>query len=118
MVIIKKGHNIVDLNKHLPENKPSDVCIGNFVRNVALWQTVQHGFYSKISIHLQDIIPNFIVEWIVSDNGEVLFEGLEKSIDEESGKTKYLPKTLKASEVDSKYLDVILDSLKRIDMFG
>lgn len=99
------------------DNKPSEVCIGNFVRNVAQWQTAQHGYYSKIAIHLQEIIPNFIVEWIVSDNGEVLFEGLEKSIDEETGRTKYVPKTLKSSEVDSKYLDEILVLLKRIDMF-
>ena len=117
-VIDPQSHIVVDLIKSLSDNKPSEACIGNFVRNVAHWQTVQHGYYSKIALHLQDIIPNFIVEWIVSDNGEVLFEGLESSIDEETGKTKYMPKSLKASEVDSKSLDEILVLLKRIDMFG
>lgn len=89
--------------------------IVNFVLNVSLWQTVNKGLYHKMSIHLQDIIPGFIIEWIVVDNGELSFDG--KFIIEDKDGKRYEDGTMSLSKINPVYLDRILETLKNIDMF-
>lgn len=89
--------------------------IVNFVLNVSLWQTINKGLYHKMSIHLQDIIPGFIIEWIVVDNGELSFDG--KFIIEDKDGKHYEDGTMPLSKINPVYLDRIFETLKNIDMF-
>mgnify|MGYP007012505906 CR=1 FL=1 len=85
----------------------------NFVLNVANWQVINKGFYHKMSLHLQDIIPGFVIEWIVVDNGVLSFDG--EFIDEKGQFVK--DGTMPLSKINPVYLDKILETLKNIDMF-
>lgn len=88
--------------------------IVHFVLNISLWQTVNNGFTNKMSMHLQDIIPGFVIEWLVVDNGELSFEG--ERFDKTSG--KYIRnQRLLLSEVTSEQLSKILETLKNINLF-
>ena len=53
--------------------------IVNFVLNMTSYEGEwRKGFYHKYDIHLQDIIPNFVIFKMISDNGELLFEGYDE----------------------------------------
>jgi hypothetical protein len=65
-------------------------------------------------MHLQDIIPGFVIEWLTVDNGELSLEG--ELIDENGKFIRDHSMTLK--EVKPEYLEKILETLKDIDLFS
>ena len=85
----------------------------NFTLNVTGWHRVNNGFCHKMSIHLQDIIPGFVIEWIVVDDNVLSFEG--EFIDDKGQFVK--DGTMPLSKINPVYLDRILETLKNIDMF-
>ncbi len=53
--------------------------IVKFVLNMTSYEGEwMKGFYHSYDIHLQDIIPNFIIFKIISDNGELMFNGYDE----------------------------------------
>lgn len=84
--------------------------IVNFTLNISLWQTINKGYYHKLSIHIQDIIPDFVINWIVVDNGHLLFEGVNL-------KTHKRDEILDSKDIDPKYLKEVLNILKNINLF-
>jgi hypothetical protein len=53
--------------------------IVKFVLNMTSYEGEwSKGFYHKYDIHIQDIIPNFVIFNMISDNGELLFEGYDE----------------------------------------
>ena len=89
--------------------------IVNFVLNIALWQTVNKGYYHKMSIHIQDVISGFSIFWIIVDNGELSFEGVE--VDESGHAINDKTVIRKASGIASEELDEVLKILKNINLF-
>ena len=88
--------------------------IVNFVLNISLWQTVNKGFKHKMSMHLQDIIPGFVIEWLVVDNGELSFEGELK----DENRREYIRNyNMPLSKVEPEHLEKILETLKNINLF-
>ena len=50
--------------------------IVKFILNMTSYEGEwKKGFYHKYDIYLKDIIPNFVIFSMISDNGELLFEG-------------------------------------------
>ena len=84
--------------------------ITKFVLNICTWQTFNKGYFHRMSMHLQDIIPDFVIFSLVVDNGELIFEGYDLKTNKE--------RSIKASEVDSKYIDEILNVIKDINLFN
>ena len=35
----------------------------------------RHGYHHEYDIHIQDVIPNFVIFTLISDNGDLLFRG-------------------------------------------
>lgn len=89
--------------------------ITNFVLNIALWQSINQGYYHKLSMHIQDVIPGFVISWLIVDNGELSFEGVE--IDDQGCAISDRNAIRKASELTPEQLDEILKILKNINMF-
>jgi hypothetical protein len=88
--------------------------IVNFVLNISLWQTVNTGFKHKMSMHIQDIIPGFVIEWLVVDNGELSFEGELK----DENRREYIRNyNMPLSKVEPEHLEKILETLKNINLF-
>ena len=83
--------------------------ITNFVLNICLWQTFNKGYFHRMSIHLQDIIPDFVIFSLIVNDGELIFEGHDLKTNEQ--------KSIKASEVDPKHIDEILNVIKNINLF-
>lgn len=88
--------------------------IVNFVLNISLWQTVNTGVKHKMSMHLQDIIPGFVIEWLVVDNGKLSFEG---ELKDENGREYIRNYTMPLSKVEPEHLEKILETLKNINLF-
>lgn len=88
--------------------------IKNFVLNVALWQTKNNSFSHKLSMHIQDAIPNFVITWICVDNGELSFDGIKFDTER---KMWVDGQNIKSTEITKGQLDKILDILKSIDFF-
>ena len=68
-----------------------------------------------MSIHIQDVIPGFSIFWIVVDNGELSFEGVE--VDESSHAINDKTIIRKASDIAPEQLEEILKILKSINLF-
>lgn len=88
--------------------------IVNFVLNISLWHRINSGYKHKLSIHIQDIIPGIVIEWLAVDNGELSLEG--ELIDENGTYIRDYSMSLK--EVKPEYLEKILETLKDIDLFS
>ena len=88
--------------------------IKNFVLNIALTQIKNSGFSHKLAMHIQDVIPNFVITWICVDNGVLSFDGLKFDTER---KVWIDNQNIKASEITQEQLDKILDILKSIDFF-
>ena len=88
--------------------------IVNFVLNISLWHRINSSYKHKLSIHLQDIIPGFVIMWLVVDNGELSLDGID--VDENG--TYIRDHSISLSEVKPEYLEKILETLKDIDLFS
>jgi pectate lyase len=88
--------------------------IKNFVLNIALWQVENFGFSHRMSMHIQDVIPNFVINWLRVDNGVLSFDGLKFDTERNMWIDN---QNIKASEITQEQLDKILDILKSIDFF-
>ena len=89
--------------------------IKNFVLNIALLQIKSNGFSHKLSMHIQDVIPNFVITWICVDNGELSFDGIKYDAER---KMWVDGQNIKSTEITKEQLDKILDILKSIVFFG
>ena len=89
--------------------------IKNFVLNVALFQTKNDGFSHKLSMHIQDVIPNFVITWICVDNGKLSFDGMKYDTER---KQWIDGQNIKSTEITKEQFDKILDILKSIEFFG
>ena len=88
--------------------------IKNFALNVCCWQTENRGFFHKMSIHIQDVVPGFVITWIVVNNSELSFEGCD--IDSDG---RFVKNSMRnASELTVEEMDKILEILKGINMFN
>ena len=65
-------------------------------------------------MHIQDVIPNFVITWLCVDNGVLSFDGLKFDTER---KVWIDNQNIKASEITQEQLDKILDILKSIDFF-
>lgn len=63
-------------------------------------------------MHIQDVIPNFVITWICVDNGVLSFNGLKFDTER---KVWIDNQNIKASEITQEQLNKILDILKSID---
>ena len=88
--------------------------IKNFVLNIALWQVENFGFNHRMSMHIQDVVPNFVINWLRVDNGVLSFDGLKFDTERNMWTDN---QNIKASEITQEQLDKILDILKSIDFF-
>jgi hypothetical protein len=88
--------------------------IKNFVLNIALWQVKSDGFNNRLSLHIQDVIPNFVIEWLRVDDGALSFDGLKFDTERNMWIDN---QNIKANEIPQEYLDKILEVLKGIDLF-
>ena len=89
--------------------------ITNFVLNIACWQVTNQGYTHKISMHIQDVVPGFVITSLVVDNGELSFEGID--IDEQGRAISKYETIRKASELTPEQLEDILKILKSINLF-
>ena len=89
--------------------------ITNFVLNIACWQATNQGYFHKISMHIQDVVPGFVITSLIVDNGELSFEGID--IDEQ-GRAISKHETIKnTSDITPEQLEEILKILKSINLF-
>ena len=65
-------------------------------------------------MHIQDVIPNFVITWICVDNGVLSFDDLKFDTER---KLCIDNQNIKTSEITQEQLDKILDILKSIDFF-
>ena len=89
--------------------------ITNFVLNIACWQVTNQGYTHKISMHIQDVVPGFVITSLIVDNGELSFEGID--IDEKGRAISKHETIRKASELTPEQLDEILKIIKSINLF-
>ena len=55
-----------------------------FVLNMTSYEGEwKKGFYHKYHIHIQDVIPNFVIFAMISDNGALSFEGYDELSEKE-----------------------------------
>lgn len=92
--------------------------IKNFVLNICTWQTekmdiIYPNYFHKLSIHIQDVIPGYIINWICVDNDNVWFDGIY--INSDTGKTSEDKIYLKDCKINE--LTKVLNILKSIDLF-
>ena len=71
--------------------------ITNFVLNIACWQVTNQGYFHKISMHIQDVVPGFVITSLIVDNGELSFEGIY--IDEQGRAISKQETIRKASDI-------------------
>jgi len=88
--------------------------IKNFVLNIALLQIESNGFSHKLSMHIQDVIPNFVITQICVDNGKLYFDGIKYDTER---KMWVDGQNIKSTEITKEQLDKILDILKSVDFF-
>ena len=88
----------------------ADSHITNFVLNIACWQVTNQGYFHKISMHIQDVVPGFVITSLIVDNGELSFEGID--IDEQGRAISKYETIRKASDIAPEQLDEILKILK------
>lgn len=92
--------------------------IKNFVLNICTWQTEKldinyPNYFHKLSVHIQDIIPGFVIEWICVDNDNIWFEG--NKIDNNG---KFITNgRVYLNDCKIKELTDVLNILKSIDLF-
>ena len=67
-----------------------------------------------MSMHIQDVIPNFVISWLRVDNGVLSFDGLKFDTERNMWIDN---QNIKVSEITQEQLDKILDILKSIDLF-
>ena len=89
--------------------------ITNFVLNIACWQVTNQGYTHKISMHIQDVVPGFVITSLIVDNGELSFEGID--IDEQRRAISKQETIRKASDIAPEQLEEILKILKSINLF-
>ena len=87
--------------------------IKNFVLNICCWQIENKGFYHRMSIHIQDVIPNFVIGWIVVNNGELSFDGCV--IDSNGRFVQNESRSL--NDISEEQLHKILMIIEGIDLF-
>ena len=82
-----------------------------FVLNMTSYEGgLRKGYYHKYPIHIQDVIPNFDIFSMISDNGVLSFKGYD-----ELSKKRI---TIDANEhLTQKTARIIYRILKRIDIF-
>lgn len=92
--------------------------IKNFVLNICTWQTekldiIYPNYFHKLSIHIQDVIPEYVINWICVDNDNVWFDGvfIDSTGNVKSDGKIYL-NNCKINE-----LTKVLKILKSIDLF-
>ena len=89
--------------------------ITNFVLNIACWQVTNQGYTHKISMHIQDVVPGFVITSLIVDNGELSFEGID--VDEQGRAINKHETIQKASDIAPEQLEEILKILKSINLF-
>ena len=89
--------------------------ITNFVLNIACWQVTNQGYFHKISMHIQDVVPRFVITSLIVDNGELSFEGID--VDEQGRAINKHETIRKASGIAPEQLEEILKILKSINLF-
>ena len=89
--------------------------ITNFVLNIACWQVTNQGYFHKISMHIQDVVPRFVITSLIVDNGELSFDGID--VDEQVRAISQHETIRKASELTPEQLDEILKIIKSINLF-
>ena len=89
--------------------------ITNFVLNIACWQVTNQGYFHKISMHIQDVVPIFVITSLIVDNGELSFDGID--VDEQVRAISQHETIRKASELTPEQLDEILKIIKSINLF-
>ena len=89
--------------------------ITNFVLNIACWQVTNQGYFHKISMHIRDIVPGFVITSLIVDNGELSFEGID--VDEQGRAISKRDTIRKASELTPEQLEEILKIIKSINLF-
>jgi len=88
--------------------------IKNFVLNIALWQVENSGFCHKVSLHIQGVVPNFVITKMCVDNGKLSFDGMKYDTE----KSYWVDgKNISASELTEEQLDKVLSIIKKIDLF-
>ena len=92
----------------------SQYQIKNFVLNIALLQTESNGFNNKLGIHIQDVIPNFVITHICVNNGELSFNGIKYDTER---KRWVDGQNIKSTEITNEQFDKILNVLKSVDFF-
>ena len=89
--------------------------ITNFVLNIACWQITNQGYFHKISMHIQDVVPGFVITSLIVDNEELSFEGID--VDEQGSAISKHETIRKASDIAPEQLEEILKVIKSINLF-
>ena len=89
--------------------------ITNFVLNIACWQVTNQGYFHKISMHIQDVVPGFVITSLIVDNGELSFDGID--VDRQGRAINKHETIQKASDIAPEQLEEILKILKSINLF-
>lgn len=92
----------------------ANLQITNFVLNIAFWQVTNQGYFHKISMHIQDVVPGFVITSLIVD-GELSFEGID--VDEQGRAISKHETIRKASDIAPEQLEEILKILKSINLF-
>ena len=66
-------------------------------------------------MHIQDVVPGFVITSLIVDNGELSFEGID--IDEQRRAISKQETIRKASDIAPEQLEEILKILKSINLF-
>ena len=82
--------------------------------NIACWQVTNQGYFHKISMHIQDVVPGFVITSLIVD-GELSFEGID--VDEQGRAISKHETIRKASDIAPEQLEEILKILKSINLF-
>ena len=93
----------------------ANLQITNFVLNIACWQVTNQGYTHKISMHIQDVVPGFVITSLIVDNGELSFEGID--IDEKGRAISKHETIRKAIDIALEQLEEILKFIKIINLF-
>ena len=93
----------------------ANLQITNFVLNIACWQVTNQGYFHKISMHIQDVVPGFVITSLIVDTGELSFEGID--IDEQGRAISKHETIRKAIDIALEQLEEILKFIKIINLF-
>ena len=59
--------------------------IVKFILNMTSYEGEwKHGFRHEYDIHIQDVIPNFVIFTMISDNGDLSFSGYDLYTEKET----------------------------------